>query len=135
VSRVRENLKKINGKRKTFTGVFERFGTKNNNFAGYQQKTVLLKNIKSRSGKEFFAEHVWFNYTKEFAKLNLKEGDKVMFDARVREYIKGYRGHREEVQWEKPIEKDYKLSHPTKIKLIGRNNKKSQTQLKTPQTA
>ena len=61
--------------------------------------------------------------TKEFAKIDFKEGDVVGFQARVKEYHKGYRGCDEDIQCEKPIEKDFKLSNPTKVKLIKRMRK------------
>lgn len=108
---MRKKLKEIEEIRATFTGTFVRFGIKN----GYKcdLKTILLKDIKNDKN-DVVSEHLWFNFTKGFEKLNLQENDIVQFDARVKEYFKGYRGHREDVY--KPIEKDYKLSHPTKLK-------------------
>jgi len=41
----------------------------------------------------------------------------IQFDARVKSYIKGYRGYRDDI-YDKPLSIDYKLSHPTKIKKI-----------------
>ena len=116
---MRENLKKMKGKRKTFKGVFVRFGTKNG-YKGYKQTTVLLKEIISIGNKDICCDHLWFNLTKEFYKLALRTGDVIQFEARVREYHKGYRGYDKERQLEKPIEKDYKLSNPTRIKLVKR---------------
>jgi len=43
----------------------------------------------------------------------------------IKEYYKGYAGYKEEVQWEKPIEQDYKLSHPTKIRRYSANTQVS----------
>lgn len=128
---MREKLQRINGKRKTFSGIFERFGTKTN-FKGFPERTILLKDIKCATNEEISADHAWFNFTKEFSRLDLQEGDKIQFDARVKEYEKGYKGYDEDRQLERPIEKDYKLSHPTRIGLVRRKHKKSQTQLKTP---
>lgn len=115
---MRKQLSKINNVRTGFTGVFVRFGTKSN-WHGFPEKTVLLKDIKL-NGKEY-ADHLWFNYTKEFQKIDLQENDVVCFDARVKRYIKGYKGYREEMQYEHPIEEDYKLSHPTKVKKVINN--------------
>ena len=115
---MREQLKKIEGARKTFYAVFERNGTKSG-WQGKQLPTILLKNVKTLSGKEV-TDHIWFNLTKGFEMLQLKEGDEIKFDARVKEYIKGYMGDREEVIWERPVQKDYKLSNPTKVMLIKR---------------
>lgn len=113
---MREKLQKIDGLRKEFRGNFVRYGTKTN-FKGYPEKTVLLQDVEC-TVESIHCDHLWFNLTKEFAKLDLKEGDIVSFQARVKEYYKGYKGYREEAQWERPIEKDYKLSYPTKIKLL-----------------
>ena len=107
----RKRLGKLNDVRSTFTGVFERFGKKSG-WTSEFETTVLLKDIRDSSG-ELVADHLWFNYTKGFAKLQLEKGDQVRFDARVKGYLKGYQGYREEVY--KPIEYDYKLSHPSKI--------------------
>jgi hypothetical protein len=114
---MRKELAQINRQRKTFTSIFEKYGSKIN-WHGFPEKTILLINIQDSNGK-IIADHIWFKMTKGFEKLGeLKEGDSVMFDARVKEYYKGYKGYREELQYEKPIEKDYKLNFPTKIKRI-----------------
>lgn len=126
---MREKLKLIDGERREFIGTFVRFGTKTG-FRGYQKTTVLLQDIECTSNKSICAEHLWFNLTKEFAKVDLQEGDLLSFKARVKEYYKGYKGYREDVQWEKPIEKDYKLSHPTKIILLKRKEAITQLELK-----
>jgi hypothetical protein len=47
---------------------------------------------------------------------DLKEGDLIQFDGRSKAYLKGYKGRRIDVY--KPVEWDYKLSYPTKIKLL-----------------
>jgi len=116
---MRKGLENINGVRQKFIAVFERYGTKTN-FKGYPQKTILLKNVSN--GIKIITDHIWFTMTKGFEALGeLKQGDKLEFYARVKEYYKGYAGYKEEVQWEKPIELDYKLSHPTKIKKYNEN--------------
>jgi hypothetical protein len=116
---MRKGLEKINGDRTKFVGIFERYGAKTN-FKGYPEKTILLKNVKQ--GSKCVTDHIWFSLTKGFEELGeLKEGDVVEFHARVKEYYKGYAGYKEEVQWEKPIEQDYKLSHPTKIRRYNAN--------------
>ena len=108
---MRKKLKKFNEIRKRFKGTFERFGTK----SGYKYPltTLLFKDITDISTKEKVCSHIWFNLTKGFNAIDLKEGDVVEFDARVKRYVKGYMGYREDVY--KQIETDYKLSHPTKI--------------------
>jgi len=115
---VRSGLIRLEDIRKTFTGTFERYGTRTN-WNGFSEKTVLLVDIKDLSGKKVTG-HIWFHLTKGFNGLGeLKKGTVIQFDARVKSYIKGYKGYREEVQWEKPIEEDYKLNNPTKIKILN----------------
>ena len=122
---MRKGLEKINGNRTRFIGIFERYGTKTN-FKGYPEKTILLKNVKQSSTDHNVTDHIWFSMTKGFEALGeLKQGDKLEFYARVKEYYKGYAGYKEEVQWEKPIEQDYKLSHPTKIRRYDENTQVS----------
>ena len=111
---MRKKLKEIgNDERHIFTGTFSRFGTKN----GYKgiEHTVLLLDVKTENG-ETVCDHLWFNLTKGFERLNLKEGQKVTFSARVSKYEKGYKGYRDDVFV--PIETDYKLSFPTQIYII-----------------
>lgn len=72
-----------------------------------------MKNIKDKHN-DIVAEHLWFNYTKSFEKADMTPGDIIQFDARIKEYEKGYKGYRDDVY--KPIEKDYKLNYPTKVK-------------------
>jgi len=110
---MREQLEKQNNVRSTFTGIFERFGTKKN-WHGFPEKTVLLKDIKDTDGN-VACDHLWFNYTKQFQSINLKPSDIIKFDARVKEYEKGYVNYREYID-EREI--DYKLSHPTKVCLM-----------------
>lgn len=111
---MRDSLKVMDGNRQTFYGEFVRLGTKR----GYKgtEETVLLRSIYDSFGK-FITDHLWFNFTKGFEKLNLKEGDKVQFDARVKSYTKGYKGKFARIlNPDKAGEKkDFKLSHPTRI--------------------
>lgn len=119
---MRQELKKIDGERKSFTGVFTRFGKKSR----YRPKkvgdewidydvTVLLTDIRDLEGKSV-ADHLWFNFTKGFASLGeIQEGTRIRFDARVKPYVKGYVNHRHYIDMR---EEDYKLSHPTKFALI-----------------
>lgn len=110
---MRENLKEIEEIRTTFTATFIRFGSKK----GYKGpiKTLLFNDVTNTEGK-IVSEHIWFTSGKQFESLDLIEDDKVQFDARVKEYTKGYFGYREDVY--KPVETDYKLSHPTKVKKL-----------------
>lgn len=109
----RDQLRHLEGKRAAFTGTFERFGHKRD--YGRDKPTVLLKDIRDERG-ELVDDHMWFNLTKGFKRLVLQEGDRVAFDARVKSYQKGYKGRREDVF--KPLEWDYKLSYPTKVRRV-----------------
>jgi len=113
---MRKELSKLKNQRKKFIGVFERFGTKRA-YRGPDLQTVLLKDIKNENG-EILCDHLWFNLTKGFGIIKLKQGDIVEFEARVKSYEKGYKGYRDDI-YDKPIEYDYKLDRPTKIKKIG----------------
>ena len=117
ITDMRENLKKLHGVRTRFQGTFVRFGEKSS-FKGPPKVTVLLKDVKR--GSDILCDHLWFNLTKELEKLDLQPNDVVEFDARVTGYVKGYKGHRrsdDEFDDDAPLEKDYRLSHPTKVLL------------------
>ena len=111
---MRKKLKSLEAIRSTFIGTFCRAGMKVD--FGHPKRTLLLTNVKDSTGK-IITDHLWFNYTKGFATLNLVPGDTVQFDARVKAYVKGYQGYREDI-FDKPVELDYLLSHPTKLKKL-----------------
>lgn len=110
---MREKLKEISGVRKRFTATFERFGKKAA-FKGPPITTLLFVDIRDKYDKEF-CDHIWFKMGLQFKLLDLQPGDKISFDARVKPYIKGYRGRRFDEYESKPLEDDYKLSHPNNI--------------------
>lgn len=110
---MRHKLRNSEGQRKRFSATFERFGEKRG-FRGNTIRTLLLKDVRDESGK-IVTDHIWFDYTSGFKKIVLKQGITIGFDARVKEYLKGYVNHREFVD-ERQF--DLKLSHPTKIELI-----------------
>jgi hypothetical protein len=124
---MRKQLEKIHNKRCTFTGIVNRFGSKTN--YGHPKTTLLLKEIKDNSGK-IVTEHLWFDFGKQFEKLNLIVGDVISFDARVTEYIKGYKGYREDIY--KPLEIDYRLSNLTKVRKVELSVHQSQLELVSP---
>jgi hypothetical protein len=111
---MRNKLEKLEDVRGTFTGIFTRMGKKTS--FGYPKTTVLLTDIKDSEGRRI-TDHLWFNLTKGFEALCLKPMDRVQFDARVKPYLKGYRGYRDDV-YDSPVELDYKLSHPTKLQKL-----------------
>lgn len=116
---MRKELKIIGSKeRHVFTATFIRFGFRD----GYKGpvKTILLQDVLL-DGK-IVTDHLWFDLTKGFESADLLPGDVVEFCARVSVYEKGYKGYRNDV-FDRPIEKDYRLSRPTKIKKIGKKYK------------
>jgi len=109
---MRAELKNINGVRKRFIATFVRFGIKPG-YKGIAIKTLLFENVRDKDGK-VYTDHLWFTTGKQFEALNLSNGDKICFDARVASYTKGYKGRREDYNLP-PISTDYKLSHPNNI--------------------
>ncbi|MFW9952137.1 MAG: hypothetical protein ACFFKA_18605 [Candidatus Thorarchaeota archaeon] len=102
---MRKELAKRYGQRDRFYGTFDHLGKKTNWYTGKLEITVLLLNIRDKTGK-VVTDHLWFNYTKEFQKIKeLKQGDLIRFEARIDTYRKGY---------EKDFI-DYKLSRPSKM--------------------
>jgi hypothetical protein len=114
---MRKELAKDSGIRKKFRAVFIRVGKKTG-FNGYSEETILLKNIVDIEADTMVADHLWFNYTKGFEKLSLTEGVPLEFEARIKEYRKGYVNSRLKINTSTT---DYKLSHPTKIKRLASN--------------
>lgn len=115
---IRKKLAAERGQRKRFQAVFSRFGKKVN-YKGHSETTILLIDIVDTETKIRVTDHAWFSYTKGFESINLEEGMHLQFDARVKEYKKGYVNKKIGVNNRKT---DYKLSHPTKIvRVLPRN--------------
>jgi hypothetical protein len=111
---MRKKLARDEGERKKFRATFERLGKKVN-YKGYSEDTILLKNIVDVETNQLIADHLWFSYTKGFEGIDLQEGVVLEFEARVKEYTKGYVNRTLKINNKKL---DYKLSHPTKIKKV-----------------
>jgi len=102
------------GERRKFSAVFIRIGKKIS-YKGYSEDTILLKNVTDMETHKVVTDHLWFTFSKAFEKIELVEGVCIEFEARIKEYRKGY------VNNLYGIDKsaiDFKLSHPTKIKPI-----------------
>lgn len=114
---MRKNLKKMDGERKIFRAIFERYGSKTA-YKGPPLRTILLKNIVDLETNEIVTDHLWFNFTKGFEALGeLSPGTRLEFEARVKPYEAGYKGWDWEKSLENPVREDYKLAWPTKIKV------------------
>jgi len=112
---MRKSLVDKLGQRKKFRAVFTRFGKKVN-YSGYTDTTILLNNIIDTETNLAATDHHWFAYTKGFEEAQLKEGDLIEFEARVKIYKKGYVNRKLAIN---NRQSDYKLSHPTHIQKIG----------------
>jgi hypothetical protein len=111
---MRKLLAKDEGHRKKFKALFKRFGKKVN-YRGYSEMTVLLASVTDHDTAQVVADHVWFAYTRGFEKAGIKEGEWIEFEARVKNYSKGYVNKALGIDKKK---QDYKLSHPTRIKIL-----------------
>lgn len=120
--KVREKLARLNGVRCGFQAVFVRFGLKSG-YKGGPVTTILLKDIVKVGSGEVVTDHLWFTQGKRFEALDLKKGDVVQFDARVTEYNKGYRGRYEDDYNYKPVERDYRLSFPSRLTKVEEGGK------------
>jgi hypothetical protein len=112
---MRKELVAEAGKRKKFRAVFGRVGKKLN-YKGYSEETILLKNIVDVESNKIVADHLWFSYTDGFLNASLSLGENLEFEARVKEYRKGYVNKNYKIN---NSSKDFKLSNPTKIKKIS----------------
>lgn len=114
---MRKELAKKEGERRKFSALFVRLGSKAN-YHGYSEETILLKQIVDLETNQLVADHVWFRYTKSFQQLPLTEGTKIMFDARVKAYTKGYVNRQYKIDRRS---RDFRLSHPTQVKIVQAN--------------
>jgi len=111
---MRTKLMYIGGEeRHKFYATYSRRGTKTR--YGHVVNTVLLIDILD-ANKHKLCDHLWFNETNGFKKLELKEGDNISFCGRIKQYVKGYLGRRDDVY--APISIDYQITYPTQIKHI-----------------
>jgi hypothetical protein len=111
---MREKLSRANGLRKKFTATFSRIGKKTN-FKGHSEDTLLLVDVRDSETNEKVSDHLWFSYSATFQKAKLREGMKISFEARVKEYSKGYVSAALGINNKK---RDFKLSYPTRIEII-----------------
>ena len=120
----RETVVKIKGERKTFFATFERYGSKTEWYhSPFSQgqlveksvATILLVDVIDEDGKPI-TEHISLNLTNGFMALHLKGGEKIAFAARA---TPDWKGNAPEVG-EHRQPKDWKLTNPTKIRLVSK---------------
>lgn len=107
------------GERKRFRAVVDHFGKKIN-YKGYAEKTILLKKVIDVASNELVADHLWFTYSLTFEKAKVVADNLIEFDARVKDYKKGYVNRSIGINNRKT---DFKLSNPTKITIISKHEK------------
>lgn len=122
---MRDALKQIGNKeRGTYVGVVSRLGYKTG-YNGHGKPTFLIINLTDINGN-LVADHLWINYTKQFQSLGiLATGDEVQFNARVSSYLKGYQGTDSTIRKKHPIQYDYKLEYPSKVRLLTKRKPQS----------
>ena len=112
---MRDALAIVNGQRRRFHATFERLGTKA--FKNHVSQTLLFLNVQDVTARMQVTDHLWFPMSKAFQKLDLKQGDVVVFDARVNPYFKRSRNP-DVLDDEHTLERDYKLSYPSNCRKL-----------------
>ncbi len=110
---MRTQLAPLEGKRARFSATFKSFGTRH----GWHAREVTILLVDVTLNGHTVTDHVWMVMRKRMRHVNLKAGDKIAFDATVKSYVKGYRGHRDEDDMPM-VSEDYKLAYPTKIRRL-----------------
>jgi len=111
---MREHLQPLEGQRLTFTGIFTRFGLRPH-FNDMYLQTVLVEQVTTADGT-LAADHVWLACGERLGALDLRQGDRLTFCARVRPYHKGQIYRRKNGKLKRVVSMlDYKLSYPTRI--------------------
>ena len=111
---MRKALARRKGERLNFTAKVEKSSYKTD-YEGRQIKTWLFVDIRHED--IIVVNHLWFTDGKWSSEL--ESGHIVSFDARIKKYEKGYKGYRYDECLEKPVRKDYKLSHPTRVEVLA----------------
>ena len=79
------------------------------------QRTMVLHNVKRADTGEVVADHVWLKVYTTLENLDLRQGDVISLNARVKPYMKGY--------YLDAPELDYCLSYPSKIVVESRTDR------------
>lgn len=118
---MREELKKLEGVRTRFRGTFSRYGSACERFriegriCTKEVRTLVLLDVTDERGN-LLTDHLWFKCGKQFEGLNLQDGDRVEFTARVEKYHKRVRDDFDDDVY---LIDDYCLKRPTKMVKLG----------------
>lgn len=112
---MRKKLGSDFGVRKKFHAVFRRFGKKVG-YSGHSEETILLVHVRDAETGQVLTDHLWFKYTKGFERAGIRPGQKIEFEARIKAYKKGYVNRKYNIDQSRA---DYRLSHPTKIRMVS----------------
>lgn len=118
---MRTELRDRNGKRGEFTATFSRYGRATVRIprrGSVQVVTLLFTDVQDSTGRKV-TDHIWFKTCKQWAALGLRSGERVKFEARIVPYLKGYAGRDDFGDDGDGRHTDYKLSHPTKARLVS----------------
>lgn len=110
----RHKLGALEGKRLRFQARVERRSEKPA-YRGFPIPTLLLRGVSLADTGDEVADHLWFTAGKWAEGLRL--GDLIEFDARVDSYVKGYRGHRDDVHLPEESS-DWHLERPTRVAIV-----------------
>lgn len=113
---MREILQTLDGQRLTFVATFNRYGA-HRIFGDVCEQTVLLADVATLDGLKC-TDHLWMACGARFDRFELKPGDVLMFDARVKPYHKRKVYKRKDGRF-KHLSSilDYTLSYPSRISL------------------
>lgn len=115
-SRVR--LEASVGQTLTVVAIYSGMGTRR---VGRREfRTVLIRDVREASTGALLTDHLWFNRGNIWRKARLLPGDVVEFEARSIEYRPGHWGPDLVRRLENPPRVDYKLTAPSKVRLISR---------------
>lgn len=103
----------------TYTGTFIRYGSLHE--YGIRFTTVLIRNIKAN--ENLVADHQWFRVNQGFENMELQVGDRIVFNADVSTYVKGYLGRNKQLKKERSVELDYQLTNLKNVSIS--NNQES----------
>jgi hypothetical protein len=117
IRRVREAFRALEGERRRFKAIFERFGERT--YKNHVSKTLLFLNVTETVTGQVLTDHLWFPMNQTFEKLELKQGEVMVFDARVGIYRKKQR-YNDGLRDNYSIVEDYKLRNPTNCVVEGR---------------